>query len=219
MVNATESSISHDRSLSQTDRIREIFDKNAAKYDKSISFFERLLFGGGREWVCAQAQGEVLEIAVGTGRNLPFYPRGVRIKGIELSPEMLRIARERASSLEISAELSEGDAQALPFPDRSFDTVVCTLALCSIPDDRKAISEARRVLRPGGKLLLLEHVRSPSRIVRGIQHLLDMITVRLEGDHQVREPLDYLTEAGFHIERVERSKLGIVERVKAVARD
>jgi ubiquinone/menaquinone biosynthesis C-methylase UbiE len=165
--------------------------------------------------VCSHAKGDVLEIAVGTGRNLSRYPDGVRLTGIELSPEMLAIARERADELGSKADLRIGDAQALDFSDASFDTVVVTLALCTIPDDRKAAAEARRVLRPGGRLIFMEHVRSPVFPVRAVQRLLDPVAVRFQADHIVREPLDYLSEEGFEIESVERSKWGIVERVIA----
>ena len=108
-----------------------------------------------------------------------------------------------------------GDAQSLDFPDDSFDTVICTFALCTIPDERKAVAEAHRVLRPGGRFVLIEHVRSPLLLIRAVQHAIDPITVRLEGDHLAREPLDHLEPEGFRLESVQRSKLGIVERVAA----
>jgi ubiquinone/menaquinone biosynthesis C-methylase UbiE len=200
---------------SETERVRRIQDKEAPRYDRQISFFERILFGDGREWVCSQAEGEVLELAAGTARNLPYYPREVRVTGVELSPEMLAIGHRRAKALGREVDIRLGDVQELEFPDASFDTVVCTLGLCTIPDDRKAVAEARRVLRPGGRLLLMEHVRSPSRAVRAIQRLLDPLMVRFEGDHLLREPLDHLIAEGFEIEQVERSKWGIVERVAA----
>ena len=99
-----------------------------------------------------------------------------------------------------------------PFPDESFDTVVCTLSLCSIPNVRKAVHEVRRVLRAGGHFLFLEHVRSPVLAVRAVQRVWDVFSVRLEGDHMLREPLDYLRAEGFDVLKLERSKLGIVER-------
>ena len=200
---------------SESQRVRDIFEREAPKYDRQISFFEKILFGGGREWVCSQAKGEVLEIAAGTGRNLSFYPPSVRLTMTEFTPAMLEIARRRQSELGREAKLREGDAEQLEFPDESFDTVVCTLGLCTIPDDRAAVREVRRVLRPAGRFLLLEHVRSPSRAVRAVQRLLDPLFVRFEGDHIVREPLEHLRAEGFAVERLERSKLGIVERVAA----
>ena len=197
------------------DALKRYYDESAPRYNRQISFFERALFAGGREWVCGQARGDVLEIAVGTGRNLRHYPRDVRITGIEYSPGMLELARKEAADVRPDAELHEGDAQALDFPDESFDTVTCTLGLCTIPDDACAVREALRVLRPGGRLLLLEHVRSPVTPVRLGQRALEPIFLRLEHDHLTREPLEHVEAAGFVVERLERSKLGIVERLAA----
>lgn len=199
----------------ETARVRRRYDEVAARYDRFIRIAETLLFGDGRRWICAQARGEVLELAVGTGRNLPYYPADVRLTGIELSPAMLAIARRRAAALGRPVVLRVGDAQALDFPDGRFDTVVCTLALCTIPDDRRAVAEAVRVLRPGGRLLALEHVRSPIRPVRAVQRVLDPLAVRCEADHLLREPLEHVRAEGLIIERLERHKWGIVERLVA----
>ena len=162
----------------ETERVRRVYEREARKYDQNVRIPERLLFSGGREWVCARAKGEVLEIAAGTGLNHPHYPEGVRLTGIEFVPAMLDIARRRALELGRPVELRLGDAQALEFEDATFDTVVCTLSLCTIPDDHAAVAEVRRVLRPGGRFVLLEHVRSPVRAVRGVQRLLAPAFVR-----------------------------------------
>jgi ubiquinone/menaquinone biosynthesis C-methylase UbiE len=201
---------------SETERVRRIWERVAPVYDRRIGFFERRLFAGGREWVCSRAAGRTLEIAVGTGRNLAHYPGDVDLTGIELSPAMLDRARERAARLRRDADLRPGDAQRLPFPDGSFDTVTCTISLCSIPDDAAAVAEVRRVLRPGGRFVFMEHVRSPSLPVRAVQRLIDPLTVRFEGDHVAREPLDHLRAQGFEIEELERLRWGIVERGVAV---
>ena len=198
-----------------TDQVRRYYDGTAPRYDRQMRFFERVLFGDGRSWVCSQAQGDVLEIAVGTGRNLRHYPDGVRLTGIELSPGMLELARREAAEVRPDADLRVGDAQALEFDNESFETVTCTLSLCTIPDDRRAVAEMWRVLRPGGRLLMLEHVRSPLLAVRAGQRVLEPLFLRLEHDHLTREPLDHVRAAGFAVERLERSKLGIVERVAA----
>lgn len=195
--------------------MREIFDASAAHYDKAMSFNEKLLFGDGRSWACSQARGQVLEIAIGTGLNLPFYPIGIELTGIEISPAMLEIARKRAQILGRQVKLIEGDAEALPFPNQSFDTVVSTIALCSIPDEQKAVEEAYRVLRLGGRFIALEHVRSPNIFIRGIERLLESYTVRTQADHLLREPVECVQAAGFHIEYLKRQKLGIVERLIA----
>ena len=198
-----------------TERVRRQYDRTAGRYDDLIGFAEKVLFGGGREWVCSRAHGEVLEIAAGTGRNLPFYGDDARLTAIELSPAMLEIARRRADDLGREADLRVGDAQDLPFPDARFDTVVCTLGLCTIPDHRRAVHEAARVLKPGGRLLFLEHVRSPLLPVRALQTLLNPITVLTESDHLLREPLPHVQEAGLLVEDLERSKWGIVEKLAA----
>jgi ubiquinone/menaquinone biosynthesis C-methylase UbiE len=199
----------------ETERVRMLQDNEASRYDRQNSYFERLLFGGGREWVCSRAQGDVLELAAGTARNLPFYPPGVKLTAIELSPEMLAIGQKRAEDLGHSVDLRVGDAQRLELPDESFDTVTCTLGFCTIPDTTAAAKEAYRVLRPGGQLLMLEHVRSPVRAVRALERVLEPLAVRFEADHLLREPLDYLPGVGFEIDEVHRSKWGIVERLRA----
>lgn len=199
----------------ETERVREIFEASAAQYDRAMAFNEKLFFGDGRAWACSQARGQVLEIAIGTGLNLPFYPAEVEITGIELSPTMLEIAGQRAQRLGRQVELVAGDAQALPFPDQRFDTVVCTLSLCCIPDERRAIAEVWRVLRPGGRFVALEHVRSPNTLIRGLERLLDSYAVRTQGDHLLREPVETVQAAGFSIDYLKRQKLGIVERLIA----
>jgi ubiquinone/menaquinone biosynthesis C-methylase UbiE len=200
----------------ETERVRRIWEKLAPNYDKGITIFEKLLFSGGRQWACSQATGVVLEIGVGTGRNLEYYPEGIELTGIDLSPQMIAVALDRARTLGCRANLRVGDAQALQVADESVDTVVCTLALCSISDDRRAIREVKRVLKPGGRFILMEHVASPIRLVKVFQQVLDWITVRIAADHQVREPLRHLEAEGFRLEALERLKWGIVER--AVAR-
>lgn len=200
----------------ETERVRRVYERFAARYDRSVRFWEWVLgIDEGRRWVCSQAKGTVLEVAIGTGRNLPYYAEGVRITGIDLSPAMLDVARRRASDLGRDVALHVGDASALEFADETFDTVVITLALCTIPDERRAVAQARRVLRPGGYLLLLEHVRSRNPLVRAGQRLVNPLFVRFQADDLLREPADHVRREGLVIERIERSRWGIMERVAA----
>jgi ubiquinone/menaquinone biosynthesis C-methylase UbiE len=187
----------------------------ATRYDEKMRTPERLLFAGGREWVCSRAVGDVLEIAIGTGLNLPYYGHDASVTGIDLSPAMLTVARRRANDLGRAVTLETADAQALPFADASFDTVVSTLSLCTVPDDRAAVAEAWRVLRPGGRFLLLEHVRSANRLVRLGQRAVEPLTLRLDGDHQLREPRKHLLAQGFAIQTHESSRWGMIERIDA----
>ena len=199
----------------ELERLKRVWEREAPTYDRRMGFFERVLLGDGREWVCSRAHGEVLEVAVGTGRNFPFYPEGVRLIGIDLSPAMLEIARKKAEELGLDADLREGDAQELPFPDASFDAVVCTLSLCNIPDDRRAVAEMKRVLRPRGRLLLLDHVRASSKAWLAVQRLLEPLSWRFSRDHLLRRPLEHVLAEGFEVEQRERYKAGIVERLSA----
>lgn len=199
-----------------TARQKRVWDLAAPGYDKQIALFEKFWFAGGREWLGARARGQVLEVAIGTGRNLPRYPAGVTIAGIELSPAMLALARQRAADLGRDVDLSEGDAEHLPFGDASFDTVVCALSLCTIPSPAAAVAEMRRVLRPGGRLLLLDHTGSTWPPVYAAQWLLERVTIRAAGEHFTRRQLPLVKAAGFQIVENERLMAGTVERIHAV---
>jgi ubiquinone/menaquinone biosynthesis C-methylase UbiE len=197
-------------------RQKQVWDKTAPGYDRQIAFFEKIWFGGGREWLGERAHGRVLEVAIGTGRNLPCYPADAIVTGIELSPAMLAIARQRAADLGREAGLQEGDAEHLPCGDGTFDTVVCALALCTIPSPAAAIAEMKRVLVPGGRLLLLDHIGSTWPPVYAAQWLLERITIRTAGEHFTRRQLPLVQAAGFQVVEAERLKAGSVERIHAV---
>lgn len=191
------------------------YDTLARDYDRMLDRFEHWLLGKWRIQTASRAHGWTLEIAIGTGRTIPFYPDGVRVIGIELSSGMLAHAKRRVATARVPVFLIRGDAQRLPIRNDSIDVVISILSLCTIPDDRRALAEAYRVLRPGGKLILVEHVRSPNALVRAVQHVLDPLSVRFAHDHLLRDPLDHLQAVGFHVLDVERRALGIVERVLA----
>ena len=201
--------------MDRESKLRRYWDRSAPRYDRQMGYFERFMARDSRKWVCAQASGDVLEVAIGTGLNLPEYPSGVRITGIEWSTGMLEIARHRARELELSADLREGDAQELPFPDATFDTVVCTFSLCAIPEEQRAIAEMARVLRPGGLLLLADHVAGSAWPVRLVQRAAELVTVPVGGEHFLRRPVHQVRAAGFDVERRERFALGVIERLAA----
>ncbi len=196
-------------------KARRAWDKAAPRYDDSIGFLERTFIEDGREWITSRARGRVLEVAVGTGRDLPFYPADAKITGIDLSPAMLALAKKRAAELGRDVELVVGDAQELPFEDASFDSVVTALALCSIPDPVAAIGEMKRVLVPGGRLLLLDHIRSSWPPVLAVQWLVERVTIPMGGDHHTRRHLPLVRAAGFEVVESVRRKAGIIERIYA----
>ena len=194
---------------------KRVWDKAAPGYNKQIAFYEKVWFGGGREWIGARAQGRTLEVAIGTGRNLPHYDDKAMVSGVDLSPEMLALAQQHAAELGRNVDLREADAAHLPFDDSSFDTVVCALSLCSIPDPARAITEMHRVLVPGGQLLLLDHIGSTWPPLYGAQWIVEQATRRLAGEYQTRRQLPLVKAAGFAIEESERLKLGTIERIHA----
>jgi ubiquinone/menaquinone biosynthesis C-methylase UbiE len=198
-----------------TAKVRRVWDKSAPSYDKQIAFFERIWFGGGREWLGARTQGRVLEVAIGTGRNLPHYRADATVTGIELSPAMMAIAQQRAAGLGRDVDLQTGDAERLPFDEAVFDTVVCALSLCTIPDPAAAIGEMKRVLVPGGQLLLLDHIGSTWPPIYAAQWLLERLTIRAAGEHFTRRQVPLVRAAGFTLGEVERLKAGTVERAAA----
>lgn len=196
-------------------KLRRYWDRHAPSYDAQMGFFERRVWRDTRSWICGRATGDTLEVAVGTGLNLPHYPAGVRLTGIDFSAGMLGRARDRARRLGLDVELREADAQRLPFPDATFDAVVATFSLCAIPDDGLAVTEMVRVLRPGGRLLLADHVAAARWPARAAQRLLEVVSVPTGGEHFRRRPLRHVEAAGLAVEERDRFAAGMVERFAA----
>lgn len=196
-------------------RLRRFYDESAADDDLWMTHDDRVMLGDARRTACAQASGRTLELAVGTGLNLPFYPLDIRLTAVDASPAMLAIARRRAENLNLDAALGLSDARALHFPGGYFDTVVSSLFMCTVVDERQVAAEVWRVLKPGGRWLLIEQVRSRILPVRWPQRLLDPVLARQTGDRLVRDPIDDLAGIGFAIERDERSKRSVVAEITA----
>lgn len=194
---------------------RRVWNEQAGRFDKQMGFLERRVIGDDhRAWACHRAGGTTLEVAIGTGLNLPHYAGDVTLTGIDLSEEMLALARRRAARLRREVDLREADAHDLPFEDKSFDSVVCTYSLCGIPDPRRALAEMKRVLRPGGRLILVDHIRSSSHVLFRLQKGIELLSKR-EGEHMTRRPLEQVLANGFQVELRERMRAGVIERVVA----
>jgi ubiquinone/menaquinone biosynthesis C-methylase UbiE len=187
-----------------------IYDRLARFYDSAFSPFERWFLRGWREELSSYVPntGTVLELGCGTGANFEFYHDHELAVSSELSIEMLRRAKGKVRK----NCLVQADAQSLPFPDNCFDAVFATLVFCSIPDPLTAFAEVRRVLKPGGTLALLEHVRPPGRLGR-VFDVLSLASVALIHDHFNRETANLAKESGFEVEEVYVKAAGAVNLI------
>lgn len=198
-------------------QVRLTYDRIAPTYDKTVGFTERLFLGGLRRAFGAELRGKTLEVAVGTGLNLPYYSPAVTDSvGIDLSVGMLDAATARARELDRTMTFAQMDAMNLAFTDRQFDTVAISLALCTVPDPVAALQELIRVCRPDGRIVLLEHVLSPVWPVAALERLFTPLQERSLGCHLTRQTLKTARHVGLTIES-ERSRFFGVFRL-AVAR-
>jgi ubiquinone/menaquinone biosynthesis C-methylase UbiE len=194
----------------------------AAKYDRFARWYDWLegilnLLGLGslRRTLLGRATGKVLEVAVGTGKNLAYYPSDCRIVALDLSSEMLKIARDKAAKLSPHVCFLLTDGEVLPFPDDSFDTVVSSLSTCTFPDPVAALKEIKRVCRPAGRILLLEHGRADrERLGRWQDRHADQVAKQL-GCHWNREPLAMVLKAGLKVNSARRFFFGIFYQIDA----
>jgi len=178
---------------------------------------EPLVFRRFRKKLVSEAKGRVLEVSIGTGRNLPFYPGGCEIAGVDISEKMLEEGRIFAFNLGISLSLLVMDAENLGIKDGVFDTVSCTLSLCTVPNPVQALSEMKRVCKPEGKILLLEHVRSYNSFLNKVQDWLTPLSVRKIGCHLNRDALENVKKAGLDIDYVESHLAGTIKIIHAAS--
>jgi ubiquinone/menaquinone biosynthesis C-methylase UbiE len=167
--------------------------------------------------ILRRASVSVLEVAVGTGKNLPYYPRDCRIIALDLSSEMLKVVRQRAAKLSLPVSFLVADAEALPFRGNSFDTVASSLSTCKFPDPVGALEEMARVCGREGRVLLLEHGRSDrERLGRWQDRHADQFAKPL-GCYWNREPLDMVRKAGLQVKTARRFFLGIFHQIEAAS--
>jgi ubiquinone/menaquinone biosynthesis C-methylase UbiE len=197
-------------------QLQAIYDKRAATYDASVGRGERLFLGELRQRFGAELRGDTLEVAVGSGLNLPYYGDAVtRAVAVDLSQGMIAIAKERARSLRRQVDFAQMDAQRLAFTDASFDTVAISLSLCTVPNPERALREMARVCRPEGRIVLLEHVLSPVPPVAWLERLLSPIQERYIGCHLNRRTVETVRSLGFQIDSEARRLAGVIRLVAA----
>jgi ubiquinone/menaquinone biosynthesis C-methylase UbiE len=198
-----------------SNEISEKYNRVAQWYD----FVEGIpdLFGVRklRQRLLPRASGKVLEVAVGTGKNLRYYPQGCRVIAVDVSGAMLNIARKRSTKLSLHASFLLADAEALPFCDRSFDGVVSSLSTCTFPNPVAALREMTRVCRTHGKILLLEHGRSDRDWLGRCQDRREDSFAKQLGCHWNREPLRMAQLANLRIITAWRTFLGIFHLIEA----
>jgi ubiquinone/menaquinone biosynthesis C-methylase UbiE len=179
----------------QTEIIKRRYNRTALFYD----WMDRMISPALRRKALAHASGKVLEVGVGTGTNLPYYPAGCEVTGIDFSPGMLAKARQKVDLAKVPVTLLEMDAENMTFPDNTFDTVVATCVFCSVPDPVKGLQEVRRVCRPDGKIVLLEHVRSNSPVLGKMMDILNPVSLYLVGSNINRRTVKNIQTADIDI--------------------
>lgn len=189
-----------------------VYDRFAKHYDRFFAPLERIgLARWRREAISLLPEdASILEIGCGAGANFEFYPKCRRAVSSEISIEMLRVAKGKSRG----NHLIQADAQSLPFPANEFDTAFATLVFCSIPDPGRAFGELRRVVKPGGRIILLEHVR-PEGVLGPVFDLLDKATVALADDHFNRRTPQIARDSGLRVIEVRKKLAGIVNLIVA----
>jgi ubiquinone/menaquinone biosynthesis C-methylase UbiE len=193
-----------------TQIVKRRYDRIAPVYDLMEGLMERS-FRKWRQLLWSKVAGtQILEIGVGTGKNFPYYPRDAEITAIDLSDGMLARARDKAATRQIKVRLQQMDIQHLQFPDNSFDTVVASFVFCSVPDPARGLEEVARVCKPGGKVVLLEHVLSANPIMAWLMNLINPLAVRMGGENINRRTAVTVARSGLLLEQVTHMSRGSI---------
>lgn len=183
-----------------TDRVRDRYDRISTYYDLMEFPLEKIIFSRWRRRVFDTVDGvSILEVGVGTGKNFDFYPVDKSITAIDFSKRMMGKARKKADNKGMKVHLEPMDVQDLQFEDQSFDTVLATFVFCSVRDPIKGLEEIKRVCKKGGKVVLLEHVRPATKLLKRVFDLLNPVTVKLIGANINRDTVSNMKRAGLHI--------------------
>ena len=192
------------------------YNRIAPVYDLMEGLVERSRFRKWRKLLWSKVEGpRVLEVGVGTGKNFPYYPPDAEITAIDFSERMLKRAQDRASEQKLKVHLRQMDVQNLEFEGNTFDTVVATFVFCSVPDPVRGLMEIERVCKPGGKVILLEHVLSANRALGWLMNLANPLVVRMVGANINRRTVENVIKSGLVVEQVTDLGSGIVKLIEA----
>lgn len=199
-----------------TEVAKRRYNRLAPVYDFVGSLIERSGSNRWRKMLWSKVEGNgILEVGAGTGKNFPYYPGNTEIIAIDFSEKMLAYAGDKARKQGVKVHLQPMDAQNLEFADNTFDTVVASFTFCSVPDPVRGLMEIERVCKPGGKVLLLEHVLSANRLLAWIMSLLNPVVVRVMGANINRRTVDNVIKSGLRVERVTNLAAGIFKLIEA----
>ncbi len=186
----------------KNDRIQNRYDRISKIYDLLEKPMELMAIAKWRKKIIKRMEGDkILEVGVGTGKNLQYYPKNIDVTGIDISKKMLEKARNRAKNME-NIELIEMDAQKMGFDDNSFDTVITSCVFCSVPDPIKGLKEIRRVCKNNGKLIMLEHMRTRNKLVGKFMDMINFIPLNIWGANINRKTIENIKQAGFKEESI-----------------
>ena len=199
-----------------TETTKKRYNRVALVYDLMENLVERSRYSRWRELLWSKVEGKkILEVGVGTGKNFDYYPKDVEISAIDFSDKMLNRARKRADKRGARVHLQQMNVQHLEFEDETFDTVVATFVFCSVPDPIRGLMEVKRVCKPGGKVVLLEHILSANRILASLMNLANPLVVRMIGANINRKTVDNVRESGLIVEQVTNLTAGIFMLIEA----
>jgi ubiquinone/menaquinone biosynthesis C-methylase UbiE len=199
-----------------SDIIRKRYDRIAPYFEGMEAIMEGLFFRNWRKRLWAKVEGHhILEVGVGTGKNFDYYPKDARITAIDFSGQMLKQAAKKRDRKNVNVELELMDVQSLYFADNSFDTVICSFVFCSVPSAAKGLKELYRVCKPGGQVLLLEHVVSSNPAIAAIMNLLNPVVVALVGANINRNTVKSVKACAFTSVNVDERSSDIIKLIEA----
>jgi ubiquinone/menaquinone biosynthesis C-methylase UbiE len=196
--------------------VRRRYNRIAPLYDLVDGLMERFFHDKWRKLLWSKVEGiHILEVGVGTGKNLPYHPVNAEVTAIDFSEKMLRRAEDRVKKQKLKVRLMHMNVQNLEFEDNTFDTVAASFVFCSVPDPVRGLMEVERVCKPGGKVVLLEHVLSANRTVGWFMNLANPLVVRMMGSNINRRTVDNVAKSGLVVEKVTDLGAGIVKLIEA----